>query len=342
MSYLGSADFKIRQYLSILEPDFPEWLNDYIQTKELQKQRYISISCGTIYSDLFDSHFFYSSLDHSVAVALIVWHFTRDKKQTLAGLFHDIATPAFKHCVDFLHGDYMNQEATEELTTKILQDSPDIVQLLERDNIKISEIDDYHIYPVADNDTPQLSADRLEYSLANAFFTYEKLTLAQVKAIYDDIEIQANEQSEDELGFRTKNLAREFVKVTSQMSVIYHDDRTRYSMQFVADIIKRLDHEGLITIKDLYQLKESEIINIIESSQYADMFKTWRTARRVHSTTTPPQDIYYVHHGAKVRYIDPLCNGERMSHICKLAQKMISQNLAYNMENYVYLDDIRF
>ena len=36
-------------------------------------------------------------------------------------------------------------------------------------NIKLEEINDYHKYPIADNNTPQLSADRLEYSLSNAF-----------------------------------------------------------------------------------------------------------------------------------------------------------------------------
>ena len=61
----------------------------------------ISMSCGTDYSKCFDVKYFYSNLDHSVAVALIIWHFTHDKKQTLAGLFHDIATPVFKHCIDF-------------------------------------------------------------------------------------------------------------------------------------------------------------------------------------------------------------------------------------------------
>ena len=69
---------------------------------------------------LFESEYFFSSLDHSIAVALIIWHFTHDKKQTLSGLFHDIATPVFKHCVDFFNGDYMTQESTEDLTTKII------------------------------------------------------------------------------------------------------------------------------------------------------------------------------------------------------------------------------
>lgn len=118
--YYSNLNKKIKQYFKILEPYFPEWLHDYINTKELLKQKYISVTCGTIYSNLFESDFFYSNLDHSVAVALIVWHFTHNKKQTLAGLFHDIATPAFKHCVDFLNGDYMKQESTEDLTLQRL------------------------------------------------------------------------------------------------------------------------------------------------------------------------------------------------------------------------------
>ena len=114
------AEELIRKFHAILEPEFPEWLQEYIETPALQKQKYISTTCGTIYSDLFESQRFYSSLDHAIGVALVVWHFTHDKKQALAGLFHDIATPVFKHCVDFMNGDHLAQESTEDLTTKLI------------------------------------------------------------------------------------------------------------------------------------------------------------------------------------------------------------------------------
>ena len=336
--YYDNLNTEIKDYFKILEPNFPEWLNEYIDTKELLSQQYISVTCGTIYSDLFESDFFFSSLDHSVAVALIVWHFTHDKKQTLSGLFHDIATPAFKHCIDFLNGDYMTQESTEDLTTEIIKNSKEIMTLLKRDNIKISEIDNYHLYPIADNDTPKLSADRLEYSLSNALFTYRLLDSEIIKEIYDDIEIQTNEEKEIELGFKTKKIARNFVKVTSRLSVIYREDRTRYSMQLIADILKKLSDENKISKKDLYELKESEVIDIIESSKYNDIFNIWRNAKKVKTSKEEPQNIYYVHHGAKIRYIDPLFNGERISKCCKIANKMIENNLSYDMNNYVYLD----
>ena len=336
--YYDNINNELKEYFKILEPNYPEWLNEYIDTKELLSQQYISVTCGTIYSDLFESNFFFSSLDHSVAVALIVWHFTHDKKQTLAGLFHDIATPAFKHCVDFLNGDYMTQESTEDLTTELIKQSKEIMTLLKRDNIDITEVDNYHLYPIADNDTPKLSADRLEYSLSNALFTYRLLDLAIIKEIYNDIEIQKNEKKEVELGFKTKKIARNFIKVTSRLSVIYREDRTRYSMQFIADILKKLNEENKISKKDLYEMKESEVINIIESSKYKEIFNIWKKAKKVQVSTEEPKNVYYVHHGAKIRYIDPLFNGERMSKCCKIAKKMIDNNLSYDMNKFVYLN----
>ena len=336
--YYDNASKEIKEYFKVLEPEFPEWLNEYINTKELLSQQYISVTCGTIYSDLFESKFFFSSLDHSVAVALIVWHFTHDKKQTLSGLFHDIATPAFKHCVDFLNGDYMTQESTEDLTTNIIKNSKEIMKLLEKDNIDVSEIDNYHMYPIADNDTPKLSADRLEYSLSNALFTYELLDLDAIAEIYNDIEIEKNEKGEVELGFKTKKIARNFVKVRSRLSVIYREDRTRYSMQLIADILKRLSDENKITKEDLYKLKESDVISIIENSKYSKIFDIWKYAKKVKTSKEKPENVYYVYHGAKVRYIDPLFNGERMSKCCKIAKKYIDNNLAYDMNNCVYLD----
>ncbi len=338
MKYIDSVDKRVLDYFNVLEPSFPEWLNDYIETKELLKQKYISVTCGTIYSDLFESEFFFSSLDHSVAVALIVWHFTHDKKQTLSGLFHDIATPVFKHCVDFLNGDYMTQESTEDLTSKIIGSSKEIMDLLKRDNIKLEEVDDYHIYPVADNDTPKLSADRFEYSLSNALLTYKLSNIDDIKKIYNDVILDKDEEGTLELSFKSKATALEFVKITSKLSIIYRDDKTRYSMQLLADIIKKLNEDRLITKEDLYNMKESEVIEIIENSKYKDIFNIWKNAKNIKVSKEKTKNVYFVHHGAKIRYIDPLVNKRRISSISKEAKKEIDKNLSYDMNNYVYLD----
>ena len=300
-------------------------------------QQYISITCGTIYSDLYKSDFFFSTLDHSIAVALIIWHFTHDKKQTLAGLFHDIATPVFKHCIDFLNGDYMNQESTEDLTTLIISNSNEIMKLLRRDNINIDDVCDYHIYPIADNDTPRLSSDRLEYSLSNALFTYDLKDIDWVFKIYNDIEVGTNEDGIAELVFKTEDAALSFVDVTSKLSIIYREDKTRYSMQLLADIIKRLNNDNVISKSDLYTKKEEEIIDIIRKSNCSSIFSKWEHAREVISSKTKPEGVYYVHHASKIRYINPLVKNARIYNINKSAKEMIDNNLAYDMSNYIYL-----
>ncbi|MGI5897788.1 MAG: hypothetical protein ACOX6Q_01345 [Candidatus Dojkabacteria bacterium] len=336
--YMENINLEIKEYFNILEPDFPYWLNEYINTDILLRQQYISPTCGTIYSDLFESEFFFSNLDHSIGVALVCWHFTHNKKITLAGLFHDVATPVFKHSIDFLKGDHMTQESTEELTSEIISSSDEVMSLLRRDNIQLSEIDDYHIYPIADNDEPMLSSDRLEYSLSNGLFFYNLLGMDKIKEIYNDIGIQVNENGVEEFGFKDKDIAREFVKVTSKLSIIYREDRSRYTLQFLADIIKKLHEKDVITESDLYTLKESEVIDIIENSKYSDVFKIWKTAKKVKTSKKKPNNVYSVNTGAKIRYIDPLVNGVRISEICKESDRMIKETLSYDVSNYVYLD----
>ena len=58
MNYLDNLNIKTKEYFNILEPNFPEWLSEYINTPEMLKQQYISITCGTIYTDLFNSSYF--------------------------------------------------------------------------------------------------------------------------------------------------------------------------------------------------------------------------------------------------------------------------------------------
>ena len=158
------------------------------------------------------------------------------------------------------------------------------------------------------------------------------------KEIYNDIEIQKNEEENLELGFKTKKIARKFVKKTSRLSISYRDDATRFFMQAIADIIKKLVEEGLIKREDLYELKENEVIDIIKKSKYGDIFNNLNNSVKVNSSKEEPKYVYYVKHGAKLRYIDPLFNGKRMSNECKIVKKMIDKNLSYNMDNYVFLD----
>ena len=346
-TYFENLDKYIEEYFNILSPEKPDFLEEYIQTPEMQKQSGISVSCGTCYSKLFpEITLWYSSLDHSVAVALIIWNFTKDKKQTLAGLFHDIATPAFKHCIDFMNGDYEKQESTEELTTKIISNSKEIMNLLNRDGIKIEEVDDYHKYPIADNDTPMLSSDRLEYTLSNGFGVRKQLwNLDEIREIYQNIEIQKNEDGIEELGFKNEEMAEKFVKNMSILSKSYMDNKTKLSMQLLADIVQKMYKQNLIKKSDLYNLSEKEIIEKIKNCKKDDVskkFNKWKDAEKSYESDKFVEEKYCKSIKAKIRYINPLVRkGNNYTRINKISQKAkqdIESCLNFKTKKYAYFD----
>lgn len=340
--YYEKLNETIKEYFKVLSKDFPEFLYEYIDTPPMQRIGKIGCGCGTDYTKVFNHKFFYTNLEHSIGVALIVWNFTKDKKQTLAGLFHDIATPVFKHSIDFMNGDYEKQESTEELTTRIINESQEIMKLLKRDGIKVEEVDNYHIYPIADNDTPMLSADRLEYTLSNGLGVRKKVwNLNDIKEIYDNIEVQKNEQGIDELGFKDKTIAEKFVKGMRILSNSYIDNKTKLSMQFLADIMKNMSYKNLITKKDLYELSEKEVIERIENCNYKDIskkFNFWKNAYEIKESDKEVKGKYCVNINAKIRYINPLVNGKRISEISEIAKEEIKKALEYKTYKYAYLD----
>ncbi|MBQ8891710.1 MAG: HD domain-containing protein [Bacilli bacterium] len=344
--YLENLDPTIKEYFKILSDEFPDFLLDYIYTPRMQKQDLISVSCGTYYSKMFNINLWYSSLEHSVAVALIIWHFTHDKKQKLAGLFHDISTPVFKHCIDFMNGDFEQQESTEDLTEKLILESQEIMNLLKRDKIDIDSVSDYHIYPIADNDTPRLSADRLEYTLSNGLGQTKKIwNLDEIKEIYNNIEIIKNEDNELEMCFTNLKLAERFVEVMSELSICYMNDKRRFGMQFLADIMKIMSENNLISVNDLYELSEHDVIVKIKTTNdynISECFKIWQNSKDIKTSNKMLKDKYCINVKAKRRYINPLVKIDnkiyRISDISDSAKENINKCLTYTFDRYLYMN----
>ncbi len=311
--YLDNLDNKeIKDYLKILSPKFPDWLLEYIYTPEMIRLDSIGMSCGTLYTKVYNDKYFYSSLTHSVAVALIIWHFTQDKKQTLSGLFHDIATPVFKHCIDYMNGDHETQESTEELTTYMIKNSKEIMELLKRDNIKVEEVSDYHIYPIADNDTPKLSADRLEYTFSGGLYQVKIFDIKDIKKYYDNITICKNEDGIIELSFKDVKICKEFTHKIAKLWPHWYEDEDFACMQFIADIMKSMNTKKYITADDLYKYSEKEVIELIkncEDTYISSAFKKFEnaTSNSIYKSDTPNNKIYCTNaEKRKQRYINPL------------------------------------
>ena len=344
-NYWNNLNEEVKEYFKILSPEFPKWLFEYIDTPEVARLDGIGQSNGTIYSKVFNDKYYYSSLTHSIGVSLLIWHFTHDKKQTLSGLFHDISTPVFKHCIDFMNGDSEHQESTEERTEQIIKNSKEIMNLLERDNIKVSEVSDYKIYPIADNDTPKLSADRFEYTFSNGIFAYDAWSLGDIAKYYNDITILRNEDGIDELGFKTPEICKEYLHIILPIFANYDSDNIRTIMQFWADIVKSMNVKGYITVDDLYEISEQDVINRIlncDDNYIKESYEKFLNATSVYGSDTPVEDKYCISVKGKKRYIVPLTefNGEahRINEIDDDAKREVEDYMHLKRSKYTGFD----
>lgn len=307
---------------AIYHPDMPDFVSGCLQAPELQRLRDIGMNCGCEYTHFprFVNLGSYSRYDHSLGCALIVWHFTGSPAQTLAALFHDIATPVFAHSVDFLNGDYLTQESTEAGTAELIDRSPVLQAVLCRLSLATKDAGDYHRWPVADNDAPRLSADRLEYTLGN-LLNFGFLTLPEVKALYDDLTLAENEEGLPELCFTHRQAAEDFAAGALRCARVYVSDEDRYAMQRLAEVLRDALEAGVLRREDL-MTTESRVIGLLEARP--ETVRAWEAFRRLHRMvppeTAPAQARVIV---AKRRYIDPLVLGKgrlsRLDDACRSA-----------------------
>ena len=291
----------------IYSNEYPDFIREIANTSAMLRLDEIGMNCGCEYTGfpMFAGLEKYSRYYHSIGVALILWHFTHDKKQSTAGLLHDISSPAFAHVIDFMHGDYLTQESTEDGTQAIIEKSAEIQQLLKKYGMKTAEVADYHLYPIADNDTPRLSADRLEYTIGN-IVNYKLASYEKAKELYDNLIVGINEEKQPEIMFTDKDKALEFAKLSLQCSRIYVADEDRYSMQRLAEILKECIIRGIITENDLY-LGEAIVIEKLMNNEFSA--KEWQKFRSystiVHTADNPDSRVIY----AKKRHINPYISG---------------------------------
>ena len=337
---------EINEYLHILSNEIPEFLVEYTNVKEMQRLKGISMISACEHTKLIPFKFFHTRYEHSLGVALIIWNFTKNKKQTIAGLYHDIATPSFSHVVDYLHGDYEKQETTEDLTEGIIKNSDEIMKLLKRDNISITEIEDYHIYPIADNDSPKLSADRLEYTLSDGLVTQDAFSLESIRKIYNDLTILKNEDNQDELGFKTLEIAEEYIERASKMWHLFSgNNENNIIMQFWTDILKKMAELKYLTEKDLYKYSEKEIVEKIKkcpNGKIRNAFNIFENSTKIGRSETEIKNKYCISIIAKKRYTNPivLMNGKpiRIENASKKGKDIIKDIKNFKDSKYAFLN----
>lgn len=331
-----------RGYHAILCKNPPEFLYKYAECALVKRLGGVSLLCGTEWTPLFKNDFFYSRLAHSVGAALIVWNFTQSKVQTLAALFHDVASPAFSHVTDFRNKDALRQSSTEAPTKEMIAQDAALQALLLQDGITSSQIDDYHLYSIADNEIPRLSADRLEYMYPSGAALCGEWTLAEIQENYAHITVLKNEDGQDELGFDSEQAALVYTQKFCAVSRLLQKNEDKCAMQLLADILTEAISLGALQESELYRYDEKTLLHMgyalarqNPQGKFARLLRTFLNTKTLIRSQTNVPNAYTVSLAVKRRYVDPLVQDgfksqpERISKKNKEAARCIEDFLSF-------------
>lgn len=341
--YLSGVDGELKEYFNILcDNDYPDFINKYIELEELQRLKEIDQFCGCYYTKLFNNKYWYSRLDHSIATSLMTWHFTKDKTQTLSSLFHDLGTPSFSHCVDFLMGDSIKQESSEKDVMSIIKSSKKINEYLKLDNVDIDDLDTKK-YGVVENNHPSICVDRLDGIFGTCLIWNNYFDIEDIRKIYGDITVLVNEKGKEELGFSKLSSALKFFNGSMFYAYILQRCEDKYVMNFISSILRKLINEGYLAHDDLYNLSEEEIIKIIEKTNYI-VWNNFIKSKEVNRSNNELNDLYLVTGKVKKRYVVPLvkCGNKnfRLIDLSPESQDRIVEFMSFSDSKYCYVDSI--
>ena len=289
--------------------EYPEFLDKYLECPSLARLKKIGYFCGMDYAskDIYDFGEYVSRFDHSLDVALLTWKYSKDKKATLAGLFHDVATPCFSHVIDYMNKDYDTQESTEEYTEKIIKEDNVLLEYLKQDNIDVQDIIDFKKYTIVDNNRPKLCADRLDGVILTGLFWTKNICQKDVISILGCVTTINNEDNELELGFNNLEVAEKVMNVSDSIDVICHSNEDNYMMELLANLTKYLIDNNYIKYEDLYTLTEDDIHNIFSKIEDSEFQKQYNLFKTIKFDDVPYQHMPQI----KKRELKPFVNGKR-------------------------------
>lgn len=333
----------IEAYLKIfIDEEYPSFLSKYLETDTMRRLFDVSQFCGCDYTNLYQPLFYYSRFYHSLVVAHMTWHFTHNKKETIAALLHDVGTPCFAHCIDYVFGDYEKQESSERMITDMILFDSKLLQYLKDDGLSLKDLSDFSSYPILENKSPMLCTDRLDGVFHTCYIWLHTHFLEQISLVYHNLVVLENEYGCPEIGFQSKNVALDFVSMVEVYAKELQGNRDKYVMKYISDMVQSLHQKGLLSLEDLYSLKESDICTLF--SQYPS-WAQFQNARDIISTDRRPVDHYCISFDTKRRNTIPLIMTEdgakRITDESDYARHVYEELEHYHDCKYAYVKSLK-
>ncbi len=289
----------------------PQFLQKYLDCPSLCRLKQIDYFCGMKYASkkVYSFTEDISRFNHSLTTALLVYNLTKDKKATIAALFHDIATPCFSHVIDYMNGDFQKQESTEAYTKQIIMNDNYLLECLKKDHINPEDIIDFKKYPILDNDRPKLCADRLDGIILTGIAWTKDIRNREIDLILDNLTILKNENNEPEIGFKSIDVAKKVLKISQNIDRHCQSNYDNYMMLLLAKITRMAIEKGYIEYNFLFYIREEDLLRLLKNKNDNELKKLLYVFENMH-----PDNIKKIESpNIKRRILAPLTKEKRIS-----------------------------
>ena len=188
-------------------------------------------------------------------------------------------------------------------------------------------------YKILDNKIPRLCTDRLDGVLHSCYIWLKTNTIEDIKEVYNNLILLTNENNNLEIGFKDIEVANKFSKMVYKYATEFQSNNDKYVMKYISELIKLAIDRKLISLEDLYTMKESKICNIFDNN-----FNTWKYFKNIKyliNSNNIPNNTFYISFDTKRRYVIPLVRINNKNISLDIIYKDIYDKL-YNYSSYKY------
>ena len=263
----------------------------------------IGYFCGMDYGnpDYYHFKYYLSTLDHSISTSLMVWSMTYNVKKTLAALFHDGSSPAFRHSIDYYNKDFKKQESTEINLEEFLVKDKGLMQLLDTYHLSLKDIADYKNIPIIDCERPHMCADRLDGIFLTSLVWIQKTNISEIRKLYQNTILVVNDDGEEEISLIDPINVDRIVELNDLIDEETNCNEDYFSMLYLSELVRVLINKKLIKYEDLYVLTDLDVFKIVKNN-LNDLEIKYRYERFINLSFNPNAERQLV----KKRNIDPL------------------------------------
>ena len=346
MSYLDNRNSNILALHYLYSDDVPDYLKDFLEVPEILRLNGIEENSGIDFTGFNIFKYHYSVLDHSLGVALILNKFVDNKNQIIASLFHDINATAYLYSTKYIDKSNFSKDDVELSNYDAVIGSNKLFEYCFKNHVDIAEMCDYTKYPLAYNVCPKLCAHRLEYFFHTAYLT-GMTSIEELKEIYEDLFITANEDKMPEFCFKSESIAKKFSHIAIECGKKYRSYEAKYAMKFIADTLADMIRREIIKRKDLYKSTDRVIMDMglnCSDKRISDRWKYLPYLNKVYTKFNPSENKKCFKLESELRYVDPLVRLEindfdlRLSDIDKSTKNEIDEYLNSDTDLYMYGD----